>query len=119
MSAQQIPLAEPLVEVERGSITESRHRGHIVVVDPEGNIITSLGAPEYVTYLRSSAKPFQAMPLLTTGAAEHFEHNRHIIEHHADIRMARLAGLCGERGCCEVWVFQSVDGVDAFTPVEL
>ncbi|HEX5602074.1 MAG TPA: asparaginase [Pyrinomonadaceae bacterium] len=73
MSAQQIPLAEPLVEVKRGSITESRHRGHIVVVDPEGNIIASLGAPENVTYLRSSAKPFQAIPLLTTGAAERFD----------------------------------------------
>ncbi len=72
MSSQQIPIAEPLVEVKRGSITESRHRGHIVVVDPEGNIIASLGAPENVTYLRSSAKPFQAMPLLTTGAADHF-----------------------------------------------
>lgn len=71
--SQQIPLAEPLVEVKRGSITESRHRGHIVVVDPGGNIIASLGAPENVTYLRSSAKPFQAMPLLTTGAAERFD----------------------------------------------
>lgn len=70
--SQQIPLAEPLVEVKRGSITESRHRGHIVVVDAEGNIIASLGAPECVTYLRSSAKPFQAIPLLTTGAAERF-----------------------------------------------
>jgi L-asparaginase II len=70
--SQQIPLAEPLVEVKRGSITESRHRGHIVVVDPESNVIASLGAPEYVTYLRSSAKPFQAIPLLTSGAAEHF-----------------------------------------------
>lgn len=30
-----------------------------------------------------------------------------------------LAGLCRERRCCEVWVFQSVDGVDAFPPVEL
>lgn len=70
--SQQIPLAEPLVEVKRGSITESRHRGHIVVVDPEGNIIASLGAPENVTYLRSSAKPFQAIPLLTTGAADRF-----------------------------------------------
>ena len=75
MSAQQIPLAEPLVEVKRGSITESRHRGHIVVVDTHGNIIASLGAPENVTYLRSSAKPFQAIPLLTTGAAEHFGFN--------------------------------------------
>ena len=71
--SQQIPIAEPLVEVTRGSITESRHRGHIVVVDPEGNIIASLGAPEYVTYLRSSAKPFQALPLLTSGAAERFD----------------------------------------------
>ena len=73
MSSQQIPIAEPLVEVKRGSITESRHRGHIVVVDPEGNIITSLGTPENVTYLRSSAKPFQAIPLLTTGAADRFD----------------------------------------------
>jgi L-asparaginase II len=70
--SQQIPLAEPLVEVKRGSITESRHRGHIVVVDPESNIVASLGAPENVTYLRSSAKPFQAIPLLITGAAERF-----------------------------------------------
>ncbi len=70
--SQQIPIAEPLVEVKRGSITESRHRGHIVVVDPEGNLIASLGAPENVTYLRSSAKPFQAIPLLITGAADRF-----------------------------------------------
>ena len=70
--SSEIPLAEPLVEVKRGSITESRHRGHIVVVDPDGNIIASLGAPENVTYLRSSAKPFQALPLLTSGAAERF-----------------------------------------------
>ena len=67
-----MPVAAPLVEVKRGSITESRHRGHIAVVDPDGNIIASLGAPENVTYLRSSAKPFQAMPLLISGAAERF-----------------------------------------------
>src|SRR5215510_11008901 len=72
MSAQQIPIAEPLVEVKRGSITESRHRGHIVVVEPDGNIVASLGYPQYVTFLRSSAKPFQAMPLLVTGAADRF-----------------------------------------------
>src|SRR5215208_2330648 len=69
---RDVPVAEPLVEVKRGSITESRHRGHIAVVDPEGNIIASLGAPENVTYLRSSAKPFQALPLLISGAAEKF-----------------------------------------------
>lgn len=69
---QQIPIAEPLVEVRRGAITESRHRGHIVVVDPDGKIVAYAGSPENVTFLRSSAKPFQALPLLTSGAAERF-----------------------------------------------
>ena len=68
----QIPNAEPLVEVKRASITESRHRGYIVAVEPDGNIVASLGAPHTVTFLRSSAKPFQAMPLLLTGAADRF-----------------------------------------------
>jgi L-asparaginase II len=69
---REVPIAEPLVEVKRGSITESRHRGHIVVVDPDGNIIASIGAPQNVTYLRSSAKPLQALPLLVSGAADRF-----------------------------------------------
>jgi L-asparaginase II len=72
MSQQQIPIAEPLVEVRRGGITESRHRGHVAVVEPDGNVVASLGAPHNVTFLRSSAKPLQALPLLLTGAAERF-----------------------------------------------
>ena len=72
MSSSQIPIAEPLVEVRRGSLTESRHRGHAVVIEPDGNIVNYLGAPHTVTFLRSSAKPFQALPLLTSGAAERF-----------------------------------------------
>ena len=71
-ASKQIPLAEPLVEVRRGAITESRHRGHIAVVTPDGRIVTSAGDPVNVTFLRSSAKPFQTMPLLTSGAAERF-----------------------------------------------
>jgi len=70
--AQQIPIAEPLVEVRRGAITESRHRGHIAVVEPDGRIISYVGFPANVTFLRSSAKPFQALPLLVSGAADHF-----------------------------------------------
>ena len=72
MSRQQIPIAEPLVEVRRGGITESRHRGHVAAVEPGGNVVASLGAPHNVTFLRSSAKPLQALPLLLTGAAERF-----------------------------------------------
>lgn len=72
---QEIPAAEPLVEVTRGGITESRHRGHIVAVEPDGTIAAFLGAPETVTYLRSSAKPHQAIPLLVSGAADRFGFN--------------------------------------------
>jgi len=69
---QRVPIAETLVEVTRGRITESRHRGHVVAVEPEGNIVASLGSPGTVTYLRSSAKPHQAIPLVVSGAADHF-----------------------------------------------
>ena len=67
-----IPAPEPLVEVRRGSITESRHRGHIAATDADGQIIANLGAPETLTYLRSSAKPHQAIPLVSSGAASRF-----------------------------------------------
>lgn len=74
-SAQEIPVPEPLVQVTRGAITESRHRGHIVAVEPGGKIVALLGAPETVTFLRSSAKPHQAIPLIASGAADHFGFN--------------------------------------------
>lgn len=73
--SQQIPIGDSLVEVIRGAITESRHRGHIVVIEPDEHIIAYAGAPETVTFLRSSAKPLQALPLLTSGAAERFGFN--------------------------------------------
>ena len=69
---QQIPDPESLVEVTRGAITESRHRGHIVASEPNGRISAFLGSPETVTFLRSSAKPHQAIPLIASGAADHF-----------------------------------------------
>jgi L-asparaginase II len=72
IQSQQIPIAEPLVEVKRGALTESRHRGHVVAVEPDGTIVAYAGAPETITFLRSSAKPFQSLPLLVSGAADHF-----------------------------------------------
>jgi L-asparaginase II len=71
-NSEQIPVAESLVQVMRGGITESRHRGHVVAVEPDGKIVASLGTPEAVTYLRSSAKPHQAIPLVASGAAARF-----------------------------------------------
>jgi L-asparaginase II len=68
----RVPEPAPLVEVRRGPIVESRHRGHVAAVDGEGRLVASLGEPEAVTYLRSSAKPHQAVPLITSGAADRF-----------------------------------------------
>ncbi|MBV8858105.1 MAG: asparaginase [Acidobacteria bacterium] len=78
------PRPAPLVEVWRGPIVESRHRGHVAAVDGDGRLVASLGEPETVTYLRSSCKPFQAFPLLTSGAAERF-----------GLTEAELAVACG------------------------
>ncbi|MEP7212630.1 MAG: asparaginase [Acidobacteriota bacterium] len=61
-----------LAEVVRGGIVESVHRGHICVADGDGSRVVSIGDPETVTFLRSASKPFQAMPFLTSGAAEAF-----------------------------------------------
>lgn len=64
--------AASLVEIWRGPIVESRHAGHLIAVDGTGATICSLGSPETVTYLRSSGKAFQALPVLTSGAADRF-----------------------------------------------
>ena len=62
----------PLVEVWRGPIVESVHRGHLAAVDGSGETVAALGAPEMVTYFRSSSKAFQAIPLVALGAADAF-----------------------------------------------
>lgn len=59
----------PVVEVVRGGTVESIHYGAIAVTDGEGNLLGSWGSPDESIFLRSAAKPFQALPLLESGAA--------------------------------------------------
>lgn len=63
---------ETLVEVTRGGRVESEHRGAIAVVDAAGKLIAHVGDVQLVSYLRSSAKPFQLLPLIESGAAARF-----------------------------------------------
>lgn len=63
---------EKLVEVTRGSLVESVHRGSIAVSDADGKLLAWAGDPELVTYYRSAAKPIQALPVLTSGSADRF-----------------------------------------------
>jgi L-asparaginase II len=59
-----------LVEVTRGGCVESEHRGAIAVVAADGQLVAHAGDVELVSYLRSSAKPFQLLPLVESGAAD-------------------------------------------------
>ena len=72
MMQGEIPI---LVEVRRGAIVESRHRGAVVVADPDGHVITHLGPENLITSTRSTIKPIQAIPFITSGAADHFNAN--------------------------------------------
>lgn len=65
-------IAEPLFEVTRGNIVESVHYGSIAIVDSNGKLISSYGDPQAVAFLRSSAKPFQALPFVERGGVEYF-----------------------------------------------
>ncbi len=60
------------VEQLRGSLVEARHRVHVAVVDAAGRLKAGAGDAELVTYWRSAAKPFQALPLLEDGVVERF-----------------------------------------------
>jgi L-asparaginase II len=55
---------QPVFELTRGKIVESTHFGAAAVVDSHGQLLASFGDPGLVTYLRSSAKPFQALPFI-------------------------------------------------------
>jgi L-asparaginase II len=61
-----------LVEVTRGPLVESIHRGSIAIADAEGELRFSLGDIETPVYPRSSLKPIQTLPLIESGAAEAF-----------------------------------------------
>lgn len=63
----------PLVEYTRGGIVESIHFGALAIADVHGRLIASYGDPATQTFLRSSAKPFQALPMVETGAADAFD----------------------------------------------
>jgi L-asparaginase II len=63
------PAFVPLAVVERGGWPESWHLGAAAVTTPDGRSVARLGDPSARTFFRSSAKPFQAVPLVVAHAA--------------------------------------------------
>jgi L-asparaginase II len=56
-----------IVEVERSGFVESQHLGAVAVADAEGAVVAAAGDPELEIYLRSCAKPLQAMAVFGLG----------------------------------------------------
>lgn len=63
----------PLIIKTRGKITECTHYGDIAVVNTKGQLVYSKGDPYLTTYIRSAAKPIQALNVLLSGAADAFD----------------------------------------------
>lgn len=59
-----------LVEVTRGDVVESRHRGALVVMDADGGVVTSMGDVAAPVFPRSAVKALQALPLVEGGFAD-------------------------------------------------
>ncbi|MBT6526368.1 MAG: asparaginase, partial [Marinovum sp.] len=60
----------PLVDLWRGPVLESRHLGAAVICDDTGQIKQAWGNPTRIILPRSSCKMIQALPLITSGAAD-------------------------------------------------
>jgi L-asparaginase II len=79
-----------LVEITRGlagkpegEYVENIHYGSIAVVDSAGKLLHKAGNPEWMTFSRSTIKPFQATPFVTDGGMAHF-----------GLSLAEVAMLC-------------------------
>lgn len=62
-----------LARVWRGGAVESQHRGAWALCDTAGNVLEGEGHGDHPTFLRSSTKALQALPLLESGAADRID----------------------------------------------
>ncbi|MDF2840777.1 MAG: L-asparaginase [Clostridia bacterium] len=79
---------QPLVVLTRSHIIESIHKGYISVVDFKGEQIYSTDKKDVKIYMRSSAKPIQAVAFASSGAMDAF----HITPHELAIICSSHSG---------------------------
>lgn len=72
MKERELAMIELAARVYRGEVVEALHFATVAVLDKKGNLIYYLGDPDEDFMTRSVVKPFQAMPLILSGAADHF-----------------------------------------------
>ena len=114
----------PLVEIIRGNDIESIHFGSVAVVNTRGDLLYQAGNPDFLTFTRSTIKPFQAEPFLRAGGPARFgfttrevallcaSHSGEPMHTEAVQSMLRKAG-CSEHhlrcGCHEPTVYAATD----------
>jgi len=114
--------AEIIANVIRGETIESVHAGHLFVVDGDGRTVLELGDPATVTYFRSACKAFQAIPFITSGAADAFmftgdEIALAVASHSGEPTHVRIAGAMlakiglseSDLKCGTQWPFSEVE----------
>ncbi|WP_308638462.1 asparaginase [Paenibacillus silvisoli] len=63
-------LGVPLVRTTRGQWVENVHSGHAAVVSSDGELLAHVGDASIWTYMRSTAKPIQALPSVLGGVID-------------------------------------------------
>ena len=66
----------PVFELTRGGVIESVHYGAFAIVNSLGELVSSCGDPNTITFLRSSAKPFQAIPFIENNGHTHWQFSK-------------------------------------------
>ena len=95
------------VEQVRGGVVEAVHEVHAAVVDARGRLVARTGDPDLVTFWRSAAKPFQALPLVEDGVTDRFGFTSEELalvcaSHSSEAgQVARVRELLGKIGCSE------------------
>lgn len=96
-----------LVEVTRGSLVESVHRGALAIARADGTLLLALGNVDVPVFPRSTLKPIQALPLVESGAADAFKLSDKEIalacaSHSGEpMHTTRIAAWLNQIGCSE------------------
>jgi L-asparaginase II len=90
-----MPQSPVIVEVTRGGIVESTHRGRACIACADGRVLAQWGDIDAPVFPRSAIKALQAIPLVETGAFDAFQLTDAELalacaSHHAESRHTRL-----------------------------
>lgn len=90
----------PFALIERDGIPESHHSGAAVLADSAGKVLAAWGDPDFVTFPRSALKPFQALPLIESGAFDALN----LTDRHLALACASHAGESFHAAIVEEWL---------------